>query len=80
MTPRIQASHCHHGSESPERHVVNLPIDISETEIFLVCNDDIRLASQIASKLKNYGAKKIRLSYPPEQTQVSYKKNKNIKI
>ncbi|CAB4377042.1 hypothetical protein RhiirA5_497997 [Rhizophagus irregularis] len=67
MTPRIQA--LHGGSESPERHVVKLPIDISETEIFLVCNDDIRLSSQIASKLKNYGAKKIRLSYPPDQTK-----------
>ncbi|RIA82116.1 hypothetical protein C1645_788976 [Glomus cerebriforme] len=69
MTPRIQTSYYLHGNASPERHVVKLPIDISETDIFLVCNDDIRLASQIAGKLRNYGAKKVRLCYPAEKIQ-----------
>jgi hypothetical protein len=54
MTPRIQASR---GSGSPERHVEKL--DLSHTDVLLICNDDRQLAEKIASKLRSFGARSI---------------------
>jgi hypothetical protein len=75
MTPRIQASYCPRGNGSPEKHVDKLEnkIDISDTDILLVCNNDLLLAAQIVTRLRNAGAKKVQLCYPVDQTQVRYK-------
>ncbi|CAI2169405.1 19180_t:CDS:2 [Funneliformis geosporum] len=66
MTPRIQASCYSHDTMTPGRHVTKF-IDLSETEISLICNDDHQLAAQIVIRLRNRGAQKIRLCYPTNQ-------------
>jgi hypothetical protein len=45
-------------------------VDISNTDITIVCNDDLWLATQIIDRLRIQGAKKIKLCYPKDQIKV----------
>ncbi|CAI2182708.1 20023_t:CDS:2 [Funneliformis geosporum] len=59
------------GSWSAEGEIID--VDISDINIVLICNNDIRLATQIVNRLRKRGAKKIRLCYP-EELQIKYVK------
>ncbi|CAG8708301.1 21054_t:CDS:2, partial [Cetraspora pellucida] len=78
MTPRIQNTFCSQDNwspESPERYVTRLPlkttadVNISEIEIFIFCNDDLRLTKYLVTLLRKKGARNVRLCYPAHQTQ-----------
>lgn len=45
-------------------------VDISDIDITIVCNDDLRLATQIVNRLRIQGATKVRLCYPRDQIKV----------
>jgi len=62
MTPKLRQTICHYSSGwSPAE------VDITEVDITLVCNEDIRLAAQIVARIRKRGAKKIRICYPEDQ-------------
>ncbi|CAG8722958.1 7926_t:CDS:2, partial [Racocetra fulgida] len=59
----------------PERYVTRLPlkmaadVNISEIEILIFCNDDLRLATYLVAMLRKKDARNIRLCYPAHLTQ-----------
>ncbi|CAG8730550.1 12081_t:CDS:2, partial [Gigaspora margarita] len=78
MTPRIQSSFCSQSNwspESPESYVTRLPlkmtadVNISEIEIFIFCNDDLRLTTYILSALRTKGARNIKICHPAHLTK-----------
>ncbi|CAG8527103.1 1125_t:CDS:2, partial [Scutellospora calospora] len=48
-------------------------INLREIEIFIFCNDDLRLTTYLVAMLRKKGAQNIRLCYPSHQTQLFFK-------
>ncbi|CAG8544878.1 21627_t:CDS:2 [Dentiscutata erythropus] len=64
--------------ESPEGYVTRVPlrmtadVNISEIEIYIFCNDDLRLTTYLVAALRKKGARNIRICYPAHHTPTEY--------
>ncbi|PKY45604.1 hypothetical protein RhiirA4_542729 [Rhizophagus irregularis] len=63
-----------------QRTMQNGDVDISNIDITIVCNDDLRLAIQIVNRLRIKGATKVRLCYPRDQIKYETANIEAIKI